>query len=396
MTRRLLSLAIIIAVALNIAIAQLASSASAGKLASFTTLAQARATQRGFTPAQLRTAYNIDPLAAQGIDGSGQTIALIELDTYYGADIDQFDAENDLPAAQISEVYQGGTQFRLPVAGETTMDLEWAHAIAPAAKLRVYYLRSQQVNAASWRAMGGAVDAAVASGAGTISISLGTCAAGKNSVSLQQALARAMARGVTTFVSSGDDGAYPGTIKDCGKQFGVGYPASDPSVVSVGGTSVALSDTNFFQDETAWNLSGGGKGKPMPRPSWQVTPNLKPGKYRYAPDVSFLADPNTGASVLFRGRWQAAGGTSLGAPAWAAIWSLERQHAQTTNLTLGAAEQLFYRLGNSSAAAQAFHDIASGSNGAYQAKPGWDAVTGWGTPDVSGMVTAIDALLHTA
>ena len=272
------------------------------------------------------------------------------------------------------------------------MDLEWAHALAPGAKIQVYYLRSAQANTAGWRAVADAVDTAVANGAGTISLSIGTCGATQSSTVTQQAFARALSRGVSVFVSSGDSGAYPGPVRECGRQVGVGYPASDPSVVSVGGTSLVLNSDDTIGQETAWRLSGGGKGKPMLRPIWQLAATLGKGRYRYAPDVSFLGDPATGAAIFYRGAWRRAGGTSLGAPAWAGIWTLLRQDARQAGKTLPAAPSLLYRIGNSTAYGQVFHDIKTGSNGRYSARVGWDAVTGWGTPDVSRLATVVLAL----
>jgi kumamolisin len=273
------------------------------------------------------------------------------------------------------------------------MDVEWAHALAPGAKIDIFYIRSDEADAAGWTTLADAVNDAVSAGANTVSMSFGTCNPTSGYETTSKALASAMARGVSVFVSSGDDGSLAGPVRECGRQPAVGYPASDPSVVSVGGTSLLLDDNNLPFKQYAWSLSGGGKAKPIARPAWQVTPNLKPGKYRYAPDVSFLANPSTGVEIYYRGNWQTAGGTSLGAPAWAAIWALLRQDASQHGKTLGAAPALLYKVGNSSQYTTAFTDITSGSNGAYTATTGWDAVTGWGTPQVSGLATALRSIL---
>jgi kumamolisin len=362
----------------------------------FSTFAGLRQSVPAYAPAQIETAYDIAPLLQQGIDGTGETIALIELDRFEMSDIQQFDARYQLPNPTVDEFYPAGQPFTLPRQGETTMDLEWAHALAPGAKIQVYYLKSNQANAAGWRTVASAVDTAVANGAGTISLSFGVCRASQSTTVAQQAFARALSKGVTVFVSSGDSGAYPGPVRDCGKQLGVGYPAADPSVISVGGTSLLLNPDNTIGREIAWRLSGGGKGKPMLRPLWQMATSLKPGRYRYAPDVSFLGDPSTGAAIFYRGAWRQAGGTSLGAPAWAGIWSLVRQDAQQSGKTLPPTPSLLYRIGNSPSYAQAFHDIMSGSNGRYNAGAGWDSVTGWGTPDANRLATTILAISSSA
>ncbi len=358
----------------------------------FSTFAAGQQVGQGYTPAQLDTAYGIDPLISAGVTGAGQTIALVELDSFDPADLQAFDAANNLPDPVVQQFYVGGKTFRLTNQGETTMDLEWAHALAPGAKIQIYYVKGQQANAAGWASVGQAVNSAVAAGATSISLSFGTCNASTGYQATSSALAAALSHGVSVFVSSGDTGALAGPVRECGRQPSVGYPASDPSVVSVGGTSLLLNSDNTQYSQFAWSLSGGGKAKPMLRPAWQVTPNLKPGKFRYAPDVSFLANPATGAEIYYNGDWQTAGGTSLGAPAWAAIWTLVKESATRSGKTVGAAPTYLYRVGNSSAYASAFTDITSGSNGVYGAKIGWDAVTGWGTPLVSGLATAVSSI----
>lgn len=368
-------------------------SAAATPARTFSTLAAARQVGQGYTPAQIQTAYGIQPLLSSGLNGAGQTIALVELDSFDPTDIHAFDVANNLPDPVVQETYVGGKTFRLTNQGETTMDLEWAHALAPGAKIQIYYVKGQQANAAGWQSVGQAVTSAIASGATSISLSFGTCNPSTGYRATSTALAAALAHGVSVFVSSGDTGDLAGPVRECGRQPSVGYPASDPSVVSVGGTSLLLNNDNTQYSQFAWSLSGGGKAKPMLRPTWQVTPNLRPGKYRYVPDVSFLANPQTGAEIFYNGDWQTAGGTSLGAPAWAAIWTLVKASAAQSGKTVGAAPTYLYQIGNSNAYSSAFTDITSGSNGAYGAKPGWDAVTGWGTPQVSGLAVAVASIV---
>ena len=362
----------------------------------FSTLGVTRQLATSYTPAQIETAYGITPLLKQGIDGSGQTIALIELDRYDPTDVQQFDAANQLPDPTVQVFYPGGQIFTPAKGEETTLDIEWAHALAPGATIQVYYLQDARANRAGWKALAQALNAAAAAGAGTISMSFGACGATTGYKATKQALAGVLQRGISVFVSSGDSGAYPGPRRICGSKIGVGYPASDPSVVSVGGTSLRLASDGTIELETAWRLSGGGKGSPLPRPAWQITPNLSAGKYRWVPDVAFLADPATGAAVFYNGDWHQVGGTSLGAPAWAAIWSLIEEDAQRAGKAVGAAPSILYRIGNSASYGQAFNDIVSGSNGRYQATTGWNPVTGWGTPKASGMAAAVLALPPTA
>ncbi|HLJ67594.1 MAG TPA: S53 family peptidase [Chloroflexota bacterium] len=358
----------------------------------FAALATTSQTAGGFTPDQIASAYDITPLQNQGIDGTGQTIALIELDRLSVSDLQAFDQAAGLPDPTVRQIYQGGRTFKLPVAGEADLDVEWAHALAPGASIQVYYIKSNQTDAMGWAAVGQAVNSAVAAGAGTISLSFGTCSADAGYTAASKAFAAAVQHGVSVFVASGDSGARPGPVKMCGNVYGVSYPASDPSVVAVGGTTLALNGDNSIQSETAWRLSGGGKAKPLLRPSWQLTASLLPGRYRYVPDVAFLANPSTGVDMVLKGRLAVAGGTSLGSPAWSAIWSLVRASGAQSGVTVGAAPAMLYRVGNSSLYSQALHDITQGTNGRYKAAVGWDPVTGWGTPDVAGLATAVQSL----
>lgn len=347
--------------------------------------------QSGYSPSQIQSAYDITPLQSAGINGAGETIAFIEIDGFSMKDMTRFDAKYHLPAPQITKTYVGGKPARIADQGESTMDLEWAHALAPAAKLDFLYLRNQSASPTAWKQMATAVNMAVQNGAVSISISLGNCGPTRGYTSTSAALASAVSHGVTTFVSSGDTGARPGTIKQCGRAYGAAYPASDPSVVSVGGTSLNLNADNSIASEGAWNLSGGGSGHPIVRPVWQVAPTLVSGSFREVPDVAWDADPQTGVDMIWKGRDITSGGTSLGAPSWAAVWALLAQNASQSGTTLPAGPATFYRIGTSSAYNQAFHDVTTGDNGLYSAGTGWDAVTGWGTPDVAQLATAIAA-----
>jgi kumamolisin len=363
----------------------------------FFSLASSRQFTDPYSPAQIEAAYNFGSLTSQGIDGAGQTIALIEIDKFNAADIQQFDAKYQLPSPSIRQIYLGGKTFKLGGSGETTLDLEWAHALAPGAALQVYYIKNNQSSTAGWKSLAQAVKLAAANGAQTISMSFGTCGASSGYKTTKTALAGLLKKGVSVFVSSGDTGALPGPVHDCGRHLGVGYPASDPSVTAVGGTSLVLNLDNTVNDEVAWSLSGGGKGAPLPRPSWQaVVARLAGAKYRWGPDVSFVADPRTGVAIYYKGQEGEVGGTSLGAPGWAAIWSLVRENAQKAGKTVAAASPTLYRIANSSAYSQALNDITDGDNGYYQATAGWDPVTGWGSPNASGLATAVAAVSATA
>lgn len=350
----------------------------------FHDLASIRQLAGAYTPAQIRTAYDFSPLYDRGIDGAGQSVALIEIDSFNPADIRQFDATYGLPDPAIQEHYVGG-RFIPERHAETTMDIEWLHALAPGAGIQVYYIENQDVQEVSWRLMASALRLAASNGARVMSISLGACGPSHGYRATALELAALLRRGVSVFVASGDYGAHAGPSSDCGKKIGVSYPTGDPSVVSVGGTSLQLADDDTIASEVAWRFSGGGRVRSLSRAPWQTATTLPRDGYRWAPDVAFVGDEATPVRLYYRGRWRQAGGTSLGAPAWAAIWALIGQQKEASGGTLGAAGPLLYRIGNSSSYGTAMHDITVGSNGRYRAKPGWDAVTGWGTPDAAAL-----------
>jgi kumamolisin len=195
----------------------------------FFPLAVTQQVSQGYTASDIQTAYDAGPLLDAGVDGTGETIALLEWGGFDQADISAFDRSNGLPDATINEYYVGGSQFPLDnsrsARGETTLDLEWAHAMAPGATLNVYYLNNNVSDAAGWREIARAVTTASNDGAGTISISFGICSPGSSAKPVQTALAAVEKRGVSVFVASGDSGAFAGPKKECGSAPGVTYPA---------------------------------------------------------------------------------------------------------------------------------------------------------------------------
>jgi kumamolisin len=110
------------------------------------------------------------------------------------------------------------------------------------------------------------------------------------------------------------------------------------------------------------------------------------------PDVAFLADPHPGVAVAYKGGWRRFGGTSLGAPCWAALWAIARQYDPALAAGSGGANPLLYAAGRGPAGSRAYHDITQGSNGTYSARRGWDFVTGWGTPDAAELLAALARL----
>jgi subtilase family serine protease len=243
--------------------------------------------------------------------------------------------------------------------------------------------------------MATAIRTAAANGASIMSVSLGACNPAASYQQAKSAFADVSAAGATVFVASGDYGDRAGSKRACGSKIDVVYPGADPSVVAVGGTSLYLNLDDTIAREVAWKDSGGGRVKWMARPLWQKAAMLPKDSNRWAPDVAFLGNMNTGVSAVFNGDWQQAGGTSLGAPAWAAAWALIRQSVTSSGKTIGTAAPLLYKVGNSAKYTQVFHDVTSGTNGHYKAAIGWDPVTGWGTPDVSALADAMQKYAKT-
>src|SRR5205823_2297544 len=159
---------------------------------------------------------------------------------------------------------------------------------------------------------------------------------------------------------------------DCGNGgASVDYPASDPNVSGVGGTTLSTDANGNYQSETAWSGSGGGVSTSFNTPSWQAGSNGK----RTVPDVASDADPNTGYAIFTACGWQVFGGTSCAAPMWAGFTALF--DAKSGN-KLGNADPALYQAGNGGTG---FHDVTSGSNGGFNAGTGYDEVTGLGSYD---------------
>ena len=245
---------------------------------------------------------------------------------------------------------------------ETALDIEWAHAIAPNAKI----LLVESENASGNHLIQSIDYARTRPDVVSISMSWGGDEF-KGETKLDSHFMSKATHPIVFVASSGDDGA------------GASWPAVSPYVLSVGGTTLSFDSRNRFVSEKAWNGSGGGISIYEPEPSYQKDysiPNSK-GK-RAIPDVSYAGDPASGFAIYHEGSWFVVGGTSAGAPQWAAIASLAFSTKQPLSLT---------RLYGDKAASNNdafFRDITSGKNGscAYYctARKRYDYVTGLGSP----------------
>ena len=280
----------------------------------------------GYTPAQITAAYGLNAITFTSStgstvkgDGTGETIALIEMyhDPNIQSDLATFDATYGLPAPTLTVVDQAGGQTDSGWALEESLDLEWAHAIAPGASILVVEAAPSYSQSQELQNLLSAVNTA-RNTAGVVAVSMSW---GFNEMPNESSLdsyftTPAGHEGVTFVAASGDSGV-------------VEYPSASPNVLSVGGTSLNLPGTGTYGSETAWFAGGGGYSLFEKEPSYQAT--VQTTGARSTPDVAFDADPNTGVEVYSTapgarsGSWQVVGGTSLGSPSWAGIIAIVDQ-----------------------------------------------------------------------
>ncbi len=270
----------------------------------------------GLTPAQVTQAYGLGGLtftapsgAPVAADGGGTTIALIEAyhDPTLTQDLQTFDQAYNLPAPSLNVVDLAGSTSDPTWALEESLDVEWAHAIAPGANIVVIEAPSQSM-AAIRMAINTARNIPTVD---VVSMSLGFPESTYHgSLNLTTPPGHA---GITFVAASGDNGLASGSS----------WPAVSPNVLAVGGTTLYLDAAGNYAGEVSWSGSGGGLSKYVAEPRYQRS--ISSAGRRMTPDVSFLGDPNTGVAVYQTdpysglGSWQIVGGTSLGTPAWAAI-----------------------------------------------------------------------------
>ncbi len=339
----------------------------------------------GLTPANIKTAYSL----SSKLDGSGQTLALFELDGYTASDITAYEKAFSLPIVPLQNILVDGVTGKpsnTDGPSEVTLDIELMAALAPGAtKILVY----EGPNTGT-----GLIDTynliATDNLAKSISTSWGLNESASGSlVQSESAIFKQMnAQGQVLYAAAGDAGAY-----DDGKSISVDDPASQTYVVGVGGTTLTTNRDGSYKSESTWSSgsgasgSGGGGGisTVWGIPQWQKgvisSSSLGSQIMRNVPDVSLNADPATGYAILYQGKWTVFGGTSCAAPLWAAFTALVNQGRQNNGSgTLGFPNQTLYALGQTANYVSNFHDIADKStNLYYPAVTGYDLATGWGT-----------------
>jgi kumamolisin len=349
-----------------------------------------------FTPLQVAQAYDFPP----NTDGAGQCIAIIELGGgFKSKDIRHYFKQTlkmtppKVVAISVDGAHNSPTGDPNGPDGEVMLDIEVAGAVAPKSTLAVYF--GPNTDQGFYDAIAAAVHDA-RNNPSVISISWG----GPESSWTQQSLTEfntlledAATLGVTVCVASGDNGSTDGLTD--GLQH-VDFPASSPYALACGGTKLTTTGGNY-SGEKVWNelanqegSTGGGVSDIFPKPNYQANANVpvsvNPAKFvgRGVPDVAGDADPVTGYVVYVDGQASIIGGTSAVAPLWAGLTAringkLGKRVGDLTSLVY---TQIATTPGT-------FHDITSGDNGAYTARPAWDACTGWGTPVGTAILSAL-------
>ena len=374
-----------------------------------------------YTPAQIRAAYGLPALPAVGAAlsaadaatfGAGQTIYIVDAYDHPNAftDLAKFNSKfglaactnvalttaSTLPLAKpgagctFSVAYTDSKGALLVAApaynadwiAEIALDVEWAHAIAPLARIVLI-----EVSDANSNNLLGGVALANKMGAGVVSMSFGA----PEGSWVRSNDASFATTGMTYIAAAGDNGAQ------------ALWPAVSPGVLAVGGTSLQWSGSGT-RSESAWAGSGGGVSAYEPLPAWQsstVVPGAGAATMRTVSDVAFNANPTTGQYVALTAKgatttaWNAYGGTSIGVPQWAGLVAVANaRRVAAAKAVLGDFHATLYQTiaATPGTYASAFADITSGSDGSCAtcaAAVGYDTVTGWGTPNASALLTAL-------
>ena len=350
--------------------------------------AKARAVVPGFTPLQVASLYAFP----KGYDGKGQTIAILEFGGgYRPADLSKYFSGLGLRAPSVTAVSVGGAH-NTPTGdpnsadGEVALDIEIAGAVAPGAKIVVYFAPNTDDGFIN------ALYAAIHDNLrrpGIVSVSWGSAESNSTLQSLKDydaACTDAAALGITILAAAGDHGSSD--TDPPGKRAQVDFPASSPHVLACGATRLQAS-ADAIVSETVWNsrdgwATGGGVSEIFTLPTYQKSAGVpksvnKGGKAgRGVPDVAGNGDSETGYRILVDGVEQVVGGTSAVAPLWAGLVARLNQAKKTR---LGFLHGKLYAL----PAGKGLRDITIGDNGSYKAKPGWDACSGLGAPDGEGL-----------
>ena len=360
-----------------------------------------------YTPQELTTAYGIP----KNLNGAGQTIVIIDAfgNPTITQDLGVEDKTFKLPAAKLSIIYPNGKPAFKPSnanevnwSGEISLDVESAHAVAPAAKIDLVISKTDQdpdiLNALRY-VMAHHLGSVLSQSYGEAE----SCEASSIVKADHTLFTQAEGQDMTVLAASGDNGAALPSCNGATYIRSASLPAADPLVTAVGATSLtAAQPSGTYKSETAWNdsygSSGGGYSKAFKRPAYQN--GFVSASGRGVPDVSYSGDVNNGLLIAWSqgvaanvGNIYEFGGSSAASPQWAAIIALADQ---TGHRRLGSLNTALYSFAHGSRYGYVFHDVTHGNNtvsaagandhtvriAGYSAAKGWDAVTGLGTPNV--------------
>jgi pseudomonalisin len=382
-------------------------------------------------PADFATIYNLNPLYSAGINGSGQTVAIVGRTDIALADVQYFRSFFGLPANDPVFVHNGTDPGDLGGGeeGEADLDVEWSGAVAPNATIKFVISASTQttdgVDLSAQYIVNNNLAAAMSTSFGQCESSMGTT----QTTFYNNLWSQAATQGISSFVSSGDSGAAgcDGGNATTGTGLAVSGLASTPFNIAVGGSqfndtgspstywnatnnSTNQSSAKSYIPEIAWNESGsvsggsglwasaGGVSTIYSKPSWQSCVGVPADGKRDVPDISLTAAGHDGYLVIqghtgTTSGLSSVGGTSASSPSFAGLMALI---VQKTGARQGNANTKFYSLANAQytnapGAVTMFHDVTSGNNTVpgvtgFNCGTGYDAVTGVGTVDANAMV----------
>jgi subtilase family serine protease len=381
-----------------------------------------------YAPGCIWTAYKVLPLFGAGNFGQGQTIVIIHAfgsptiqqdlatfhQVFFGSSFPAPDFQVVCPTGCPTFNPHNNPQNEVGWSFEASLDVEWAHAIAPLAKIRLVVAadpHGDSINLAIRYAVQNYPGSIISQSFGTPEASL----KGNNAQFMQahQLYQAAVAHGITVLASSGDLGATNGSFPFAN----AGYPASDPFVTAVGGTQglplgnlVTLTASGApvgYGAEAVWNeawigaAGGGAVSALFGKPSYQSALSFGG---RAVPDVAYNAAVDGGVLVFYSALGPAAtgfyivGGTSAGSPQWAGIFALANTaRASSAKGPVGFANPGIYAIAQGARYATDFHDITSGNNAlvgtgiGFAATTGFDLATGWGTPNAANLVADLAA-----
>lgn len=368
----------------------------------------------GYGPGQIASFYSW-PDITDTANGSGVTIAIATAFTFRQKDLVKFWDTYDLPHHTVDVVQIDGATRVLN--GETTLDIERSSSMAPGANIRVYEASTPAFTTFDDEFVQIATDGdcqVVSTSWGSVEREDGGGAANASIIAEHASFQQMASQGQVVLAAAGDNGSSDGS--GAPTESHADFPSSDPYVLAAGGTTLPNLNPG---SESAWSGAGGADSVLFAEPDYQVsstqtvfvgnaycdgdhtgdfpddttdTPN-EPGlgctsagaDSRQTSDLSMNANPGTGYSIYYNGRWEVFGGTSFVAPELAGMFAI--LVSQNAGAMVGNGNALVYCAANDGNYATTFNDVTSGDNGGFAAVSGWDHPTGWGTPIAADLLT---------